>query len=150
MSLPANTAVRLAEFLSGNPRAETGCLVTVEGEIIPMINVSTRPWTEFLASPDDIGRMADLLLENRLYGWAHSHIGCPARPSIYDVRAHQFPVHMLIYSISDQELGEFTADEINMIALALTGTEHEFSLTHLNKGAGKWQKVRPLISTHRL
>jgi proteasome lid subunit RPN8/RPN11 len=141
MSLPADSTARLVEFLSRNPRAETGCLVTVDGEVIPMTNTSTRPYTEFLASVEDFDRMAGLLLENRLYGWAHSHIGCPARPSVYDIRAHQFPVRMLIYSIPDQEIGEFTADEINSMAMKLSGRENEFSLIHLNKGTGKWLKT---------
>ena len=150
MSLTADTTARLAEFLSRDSRAETGCLVTTDGEIVPMTNTSAQPWTEFLASIEDFDRMAELLLEGRLYGWAHSHISCPARPSVYDVKAHQFPVRMLIYSIPDRELGEFTAEEITALAQLLEGHEHKFTLIHLNRGVGRWQKTgRTLISTVR-
>jgi len=56
--------------------------------------------------------MVDLLLEEKLQAWVHSHPHYPALPSSTDIKYHNFACDMIIYSHLDDCFTVWTVPEI--------------------------------------
>ena len=107
---------QLKEYFLEDTELERGCLITADGEMIPFKNTAKNPVCEIQADLESYDKMVSLLFSGQLYGWAHSHPHWKARPSTTDLRFHQFPVNMIIYSVVDDEFNEFTPDDLKTIA----------------------------------
>jgi proteasome lid subunit RPN8/RPN11 len=113
MIIPPNDCLlQIKDYLLVDPMVERGCLVTSDYQIIPFENIAAYPAALIKMGPEDFGVMADLVRDNRLLGWAHSHPCWLPYPSFIDINMHQLPVQMIIYSITDDSFGIYTTDEI--------------------------------------
>lgn len=98
-----------------DPTVERGCFITNEFELIPFDNVSKRPVSLIEASPEDWMKLADLIMEDNLYGWVHSHPHSLAIPSRTDIDFHQFPCNMIIYSVPRNHFTEWTVGDLDKL-----------------------------------
>ena len=113
MIIPPNECLlQIKDYLLVDPEVERGCLVTTDYQIIPFENTAVFQAALIRMGPQDFGVMADLVRQNLLLGWAHSHPCWFPYPSLIDIMMHQLPVQMIIYSITDDSFGIYTTDEI--------------------------------------
>jgi proteasome lid subunit RPN8/RPN11 len=111
---------RLADaiaYLLEDRDAERGVMLRKDLSWIPFTNVVPPPRNRALISmgPEDFCTLADLMEEDDFYGWLHSHPNWAAFPSFTDVEFHQFAGKMLIYSIPEDELNEFSTAAIELL-----------------------------------
>jgi proteasome lid subunit RPN8/RPN11 len=95
-----------------DPTVERGCLLTNEFELITFDNISKTPEHLIEVTPEVWNQFADLMMEDNLYGWIHSHPFSLACPSTTDIKFHQFPCNMIIYSVRYDHFTEWTPDDI--------------------------------------
>ena len=102
----------IRDYFRGDPENERGCFLTNDWEVITFKNISKTPRCHIALTVESVCLFHDLLLENRIYGWVHSHPHYPALPSSTDLRYHRFPCNMLIYSLSDRCFTDWSASDI--------------------------------------
>lgn len=105
---------------------ERGCFLLKNGEIIPFTNVSDYPRARIEIGHQDWSTMVDLLLEDKLQAWVHSHPHYPAIPSSTDLTYHRFPCDMLIYSHIDDCFTVWTVPEIQALRKRLIITTEKY------------------------
>lgn len=113
--IPETTLTRIKELLTRELRYESACLIHKDWSLTPITNVSGD--RERLISPTgpEYDNFVELLFADKLFGWAHSHPRWAPWPSNVDLRFHQFPIHMLIYSISEDQFGLFSPADLTAI-----------------------------------
>jgi proteasome lid subunit RPN8/RPN11 len=113
MDIPSDDCLQeIKDYLLVDPTVERGCLVTKDGRVIPFQNTALNQTALIRMGPDDFGIMVDLVNRGELLGWAHSHPHWMPYPSFIDIKMHQLPVQMIIYSITDDSFGIYTTEEI--------------------------------------
>lgn len=113
--IPEECQTRIRKLLSKDTAFESGCFITKEWQLLKFENLSSNPACHIQASRGAMETMTDLLLEDNLFGWAHSHPKWPAIPSLTDITFHQYPVYMVIYSLCDDDMRIYSPQEIDCI-----------------------------------
>ena len=61
---------------------------------------------------DDVGEAYEMMFDDKLCGWAHSHTFGPALPSLTDIDNHKMSIDMIIYSVPGDVFNKFTPKEL--------------------------------------
>ena len=102
-----------------------------DGNMIPVDNVSATPEFTYALGPPDMATAMKLSASGRLRCVAHSHPQWPAMPSKLDIEGHAFSCSMLIYSCTDDEFKEYSAE---FVVAARRGRDIKL----IEKGLKKW------------
>ena len=113
--IPTDALARIREFLRRDSQCESACLVLRDWSLVELTNVARSRMDNIVPTGKDYDRFVALLLEDKLFGWAHSHPHWEPRPSGTDLRFHQFPIHMLIYSNCLDKFGLFSPQDLTEI-----------------------------------
>lgn len=116
--IPQRVLDELREYFKSAPATlEKGALVTKSWEVIRMPNAAPELSRAalFQQNDDDAMRFADLLEQDAVFCWAHSHPCFGNTPSGIDISHHQYACHMLIWSGSKDEFALYSVDDIKKI-----------------------------------
>ena len=94
---------------------EVTILVHKDWSLTPITNVSENREQLITPTGPEYSKFVELLFAGKLFGWAHSHPRWAPWPSRVDLEFHQFPIHMLIYSISEDQFGLFSPSDLTAI-----------------------------------
>ena len=89
--------------------------MTTDLELIPFENIADDPVHMIVASPDIFNQMVDMLLEDKIMGWAHNHPYWAPYPSQTDLDFHQIPVNMIIYSTPEDRFMVYAPEDLTEI-----------------------------------
>jgi proteasome lid subunit RPN8/RPN11 len=105
------------DYLLEDPTVERGVMIRNDLSWVPFENIIPPPSNVGLIrmGVEGFATMAELLGNNDLHGWLHSHPHWMAYPSRTDVEFHQFPGVMYIYSVEQDELNAFTTAYISSV-----------------------------------
>lgn len=108
---------KLRAFFLSEPKTldERGCLVLKDGTLVPIPNASTTPRVEIVQDPASFMTMMDLMVDDKVLFWAHSHPQWSPRPSHKDIVNHQLPIDMVIYSIPEDRFLRFTPGDVEQL-----------------------------------
>jgi proteasome lid subunit RPN8/RPN11 len=103
LTIPINTLDEIRYYFKTceKPELEHGCLITRDWQVIPFENCAKEESKGALIQQlkdEDVILMADLLENDNLFAWAHSHPSFAASPSSTDIMCHELPCAMLIWS----------------------------------------------------
>jgi proteasome lid subunit RPN8/RPN11 len=136
-AIPLECLNRIKNYLLEDVSVERGCIVTKTWELIPFENTSSSPLTEIRQGPETFSRMVDLLKEDNLHCWAHSHPLWQPFPSMLDIAMHHLPVGMLIYGVPTDTFGFFSSNDIN----ALETRVRRMCIEDKNSDDSDWKEI---------
>ena len=113
--IPDTTLLEIKEYLLEDATVERGCLITKKFEIISFKNIAKFPLARIQMGQEDFGVMADLVMNDNLFGWAHSHPKWSPYPSMTDLNMHPFPMTMVIYSVPEDRFGIYSHEEVETL-----------------------------------
>ena len=96
--IPTDTLARIKVLLLKGHPYESACLVLRDWSLVELTNVARHRQDLITPTGKDYDKFVQLLFDDKLFGWAHSHPKWEPRPSGTDLKFHQFPIYMLIYS----------------------------------------------------
>ena len=105
------------DYLLEDPNVERGVMLRKDLSWVPFTNTVPPPKNVALIrmGPEDFATLADLMEADDFYGWLHSHPRWAAIPSHTDIEFHQFLGNMLIYSIPDDCLNQFSTAAVEAV-----------------------------------
>ena len=110
--IPTNTLTRIRGLLRKDPRHESACLVLSDWSLLELHNTSHKRDMLITPTGPEYDKFVSLLFDDKLFGWAHSHPHWDAWPSHVDLEFHQFPIHMLIYSVCLDKFRLFSPQDL--------------------------------------
>ena len=108
------------KYLTEDTTVERACFILKDGTVRPFNNTARTPINRIAADPESMSEFAKHYFNDDVFGWAHSHPHWAARPSVEDVTCHEYCLHMIIYSVRDNEFGIWSSTEIAAMKNDLT------------------------------